>query len=183
MTEDGRYEGEVNGKGEPHGNGTYYYDNGDQYDGEWKDGKAHGHGVMESSDGQYQGQWKDDVPHGQGKYTLANGDVYEGTFEKGRTGEGVYESTQGWRYEGQVDGFKPHGEGTIYLSDGKRLIGQFDQKDFVKGEIWYDEEKGPVGKDVPFTIEPIKGNYELNYRDGIMRLLPRDEFHLVSIRI
>ena len=35
--------------------------NGDKYDGEWKNGKREGHGVMEYINGStYNGKWKDD---------------------------------------------------------------------------------------------------------------------------
>ena len=130
MSGEGRYEGESNDKGEPHGSGTFYYDNGDKYEGQWKDGKAHGYGVLEEANGnRYEGGWKDDLLHG---------------------------------------------EGTIYLSGGMRLIGQFDQSNFVKGEWWSDEAAGPVGSDIPITIEPTAGNYEISYHDGIMRLIDKE---------
>lgn len=42
--------------------------NGDVYQGEWKDGKAHGYGVFVDLDGSmYEGQWKNDLQHGKGK--------------------------------------------------------------------------------------------------------------------
>ncbi len=51
MTDKGRYEGEVNDNGDPHGNGTYYYANGDRYEGSWNDGSTHGQGVLYFSNG------------------------------------------------------------------------------------------------------------------------------------
>ena len=41
-----RYEGEVNEEGEPHGQGTFYYDEGGFYSGEFVNGKAHGQGTF-----------------------------------------------------------------------------------------------------------------------------------------
>ena len=46
--------------GERHGQGTYTWAGGDKYVGEWKDGKKHGQGTYTWADGrQYVGEWKD----------------------------------------------------------------------------------------------------------------------------
>jgi hypothetical protein len=43
------------------------HSNGDIYQGEWKDGKASGHGVFIDQQGSmYEGEWKNDQYHGQG---------------------------------------------------------------------------------------------------------------------
>ena len=100
----------------------------------------------------YEGEVNDDgAPHGQGIKTYGNGDRYEGEWKDG----------------------KRNGRGT-YLSGGMRLIGQFDQSNFVKGEWWSNEAAGPVGSDIPITIEPTAGNYEISYHDGIMRLIDKE---------
>ena len=46
-----KYVGEIT-NGEPDGNGTLTYSNGDKYEGEWKDGKEHGQGTWTWSNGQ-----------------------------------------------------------------------------------------------------------------------------------
>jgi hypothetical protein len=49
------------------------------YEGEFKDGKFHGHGKYTYADGDvYEGGYKHDFRHGHGKYTYADGEVYEG---------------------------------------------------------------------------------------------------------
>ena len=49
---------------------------GDVYDGEWKNDKREGHGVMRFSNGdQYEGGWKRGKRHGSGVFTWANGNV------------------------------------------------------------------------------------------------------------
>ena len=64
MSDEGRYEGETNAKGEPHGQGSYYYANGDRYKGHFKDDTLHGQGVFEWAVGaRYEGQWKDNFLH------------------------------------------------------------------------------------------------------------------------
>ena len=52
-------------------------------------GKAHGHGVMDYSNGdKYEGDWKDNKIHGKGKLTCAGGGVYEGYWKDGKKGKG-----------------------------------------------------------------------------------------------
>ena len=54
------------------------------YEGEVKNGKAHGVGIFTFSDGStYEGKVKNNKIHGKGKYTDAQGKVYEGKFSYG----------------------------------------------------------------------------------------------------
>jgi hypothetical protein len=47
------------------------YANGDKYDGNWKDNKKSGQGVMNFVNGnKYDGQWKDDKMNGHGTIRL-----------------------------------------------------------------------------------------------------------------
>ena len=70
--------------GKKHGQGTYTWPSGQQYIGEWKDDKKNGQGGWTSADGdQYLGEWKDDKKHGQGTYTYTTGKIEEGFFEDG----------------------------------------------------------------------------------------------------
>jgi len=63
------------------GYGTYIYEDGRQYVGEWKDGERHGQGILTNTadgnkyDGEwkYVGQFKNDEPHEQGILTTADG--------------------------------------------------------------------------------------------------------------
>jgi hypothetical protein len=73
-----------------HGHGTYYYADGDKYEGEWKEDKRHGKGVVTYA-GQngtisekYDGDWVDGKMHGFGKYYYNDGGVYEGEWFEGQ---------------------------------------------------------------------------------------------------
>lgn len=46
----GRYQGSVK-DGKRHGQGIYFFDNGDIYDGEWRKGRKEGFGTYQFSDG------------------------------------------------------------------------------------------------------------------------------------
>lgn len=59
------------------------------YQGECKDGLAHGNGIAKGID-IYQGKFKNGLPWGSGKYIWANGDYYDGRWKKGeKNGKGV----------------------------------------------------------------------------------------------
>ena len=66
------------------GIGTYTWDNGDKYVGEFQDDKAHGQGTYTYASGdKYVGEHQDDKKHGQGTYTFKNGTKQTGFFLNG----------------------------------------------------------------------------------------------------
>lgn len=76
--------------------------NGDIYQGQWKDGKAHGHGVFCDTKGSlYDGQWENDLQHGKGiELWDYNKIKYDGDFVEGKkTGKGRFEF-EGSTYDG-----------------------------------------------------------------------------------
>ena len=62
------------------------YDNGAKYEGQLKDDKAHGKGILYSADGEklYDGEWKDDKMHGKGILYSAKGEKYDGEWKDGK---------------------------------------------------------------------------------------------------
>ncbi len=137
-----------------HGEGTYYWDSGAIYTGDWVDGEREGTGTMTFADGSvytgkwknskrngkgkqtyadggvYDGQWKDDERHGTGTFAWADGTVYTGDWSKGeRTGEGTMTWTTGDKYVGQFKNGYRHGKGTYYYPNGNEYTG-----DWVEGE-------------------------------------------------
>ena len=52
------------------GKGIFYYNNGEKYDGDWKENKKEGNGIYYYSNGSiYEGEWKDDKKEGNGTFT------------------------------------------------------------------------------------------------------------------
>ena len=96
----GNYDGDLNGRGERHGYGAFVADNGNEYEGEWKNDKREGHGKAKYNTGDvYIGNWKNCKRHGHGTMYIENGDVYEGGWNNGfKDGPGTYR----WR-DGEVD--------------------------------------------------------------------------------
>ena len=64
------------------GHGSYEYDTGIKYVGEYKDGKFHGQGTATHPEhgSKYVGEWKDGEMHGQGTYTWPDGAKYVGEW-------------------------------------------------------------------------------------------------------
>lgn len=67
-----------------HGEGTYFWQNGDIYEGHYEKGKRSGFGIYYFESGEiYRGQWKDNLRHGDGTLYDAEGDILaEGPWEK-----------------------------------------------------------------------------------------------------
>ena len=71
---EGRYEGEVNKAGDPEGEGSLEYPGNDEflrqiYEGQFVNKKAHGKGTMRWNQGdKYEGDWKEGLRHGKGEY-------------------------------------------------------------------------------------------------------------------
>ncbi|MFZ9955185.1 MAG: hypothetical protein ACO3E1_03590 [Flavobacteriales bacterium] len=75
------------------GSGTFKFPNGDQYDGQWLNGK----------------------PHGPGTYLFVSGDKYIGSFFQGkRSGFGTYIWIKGGKYAGNWKDDKRDGYGKFY---------------------------------------------------------------------
>lgn len=131
-----RYFGEVNAKGQPHGQGNMDYKlNGyyGEYEGEWRDGKRCGKGrYYQFSKGggashiyEYKGEWLDDKENGQG--IAINSDE-----------RGLHLSTITTKYEGGFKDGKRHGHGKIEKDgyDGSFAYGkEYFEGEFVEGKL------------------------------------------------
>ncbi|MGT2799568.1 hypothetical protein [Streptococcus marmotae] len=66
------------------GKGTLTFENGDKYEGQFKNGIFNGKGTFTSAAGwSYEGEFKNGIAEGQGKLTTESKVVYEGTFKQG----------------------------------------------------------------------------------------------------
>lgn len=76
-----RYLGECDERNFKHGTGTYTYDNGFQYVGEFKEDKKDGQGTITYPSGtKYVGEFKEDKKHGKGTLNHLDGSYYVGEF-------------------------------------------------------------------------------------------------------
>jgi hypothetical protein len=98
-----------------------------RYEGEMRDGQAHGHGAYAHAGGErYQGEFRHDLYHGQGALSFTDGRRYEGGFRFGRfDGDGVMAYPDGNRYQGQWRDGQFHGQGRYAWANGNAYEGAF----------------------------------------------------------
>ena len=113
-------------------NGTYKWQNGDKYVGDYKDSQKHGKGSFTWENGdRYDGEWDFDKNHGSGMYTWGNGNKYTGDFHLDKKhGNGIEEIIDGNKYEGTFNDDFKHGIGKSVWTDGDSYIGEFANNNF-----------------------------------------------------
>jgi S1-C subfamily serine protease len=131
--------------------GTYTFNNGDKYVGEWRDDKRNGKGTDTYANGdKYVGESKDDKQNGQGTYTYADGNRYVGEFKDGKqNGQGTLTYANGNRYVGEYKDDKRTGQGTFTWVDGERYVGEFKDgktngqgvRTFADSSVYIGEER------------------------------------------
>ena len=93
------------------GQGTFIWDNGDQYVGAWKDGKPHGEGTFDwRNRTKFVGEWRDGKKHGYGTHSFQDGSNHIGKWKNGKK--------HGW----------------IMSTGGNMGVQVYEWKDGVRGE-------------------------------------------------
>ena len=114
--------------------GTYTWENGDKYVGDWKNNKMHGLGTYyyKESDNKYVGDWKNNKMHGFGTFYWNEGDKYVGDYlNDKRHGKGKYTYKSGNKYDGDWVNGKRTGEGVYTFANGKKQEGVFKDSKFL----------------------------------------------------
>ena len=112
--------------------GNYIYPSGDNYVGEFKDGKYNGQGTYTFPDGEkYVGEFKDNKYDGQGAASFTNGNKHFGEFKDGQpNGQGTFTFASGEKYVGEFKDGTYNGQGTLTLSTGQKYVGKFKDSKF-----------------------------------------------------
>jgi ankyrin repeat protein len=105
-----------------------FYENGDVYDGEWKDDMKEGNGIMIYANRDvYKGEWGDDVKQGNGKMIYANGDIYKGEWEDDmKEGNGTMIYVNGDIYDGEWFNDVKQGNGKMIYNDKTEYNGYWE---------------------------------------------------------
>ena len=130
-----RYVGQVRtGTKTLHGRGTCTWkNNGDKYEGEWKDNKKSGQGVYTRADGaRYEGGWKDGGRSGRGVLWLPDERTYDGAWAGGYPLQGTAMEPDGALFRATFDG-------ETDLSEGAWL-------GFLKLSGWHKAQRVPAGR-------------------------------------
>ena len=102
---------------------TETYENGDQYTGQFVNGKYNGKGTYTWANGDvYEGEFMDGQAGGTGRLTFfGNGQYWEGQFVQGMISDGsgvFYWGSDGDKFDGQWINGKPDGTGILLHADG-----------------------------------------------------------------
>lgn len=161
------------------GTGTFTFDTGEIYEGEWKNNAMAGTGKLTSSAGiyegefaksqrsgkgtfvwtdgnKYEGQWANDKLNGEGEITTTSGLTYKGTFQDNALFNGTISGTyNGNQVEFKVTDGATADKITVTFSDGVMYSGGFDGKHFSgEGKMTYPD------------IGTYSGEYEEDKRSG-----------------
>ena len=109
---------------------------GDQYEGETKDGKPYGRGHYISASGEErEGLFIEGLLNGEGNMKLENGIELSGNFVKNLlNGEGKMKNPNGEVYTGEFRNGKKEGKGVLIFSNGDKYEGDF-KNDKIDGKL------------------------------------------------
>jgi hypothetical protein len=131
------------------GQGTYVFDDGSKFVGNFLNGKLHGQGTYTTTKGErYVGEFRNGMYNGYGTYYYNNGTVNEGQWENNefrgslaaartgcvsgdcQNGTGTYAFSEGHRYVGAFRNGTFNGQGNYTFVTGDRYVGQFQNNKF-----------------------------------------------------
>ncbi|MDC6484638.1 protein kinase [Methylophilaceae bacterium] len=151
--------------GKRHGQGTFTYKTGENYVGEWKDNNFWQGTFTYTNGDQYVGEHKDNKRHGQGAFTYINGAQYKGGWKDGnRHGQGTYKYINGDQYIGEYKNGKKHGQGTYKYINGDQYVGEYKNANrHGQGTYTYENSDRYVGE---FIDDKMHGYGTYTYVEG-----------------
>ncbi|NJN34145.1 MAG: peptidase C14 caspase catalytic subunit p20, partial [Saprospiraceae bacterium] len=130
------------------GRGSYQFDNGNKYVGDFRESLMNGKGTLYFSTGnRYNGDWVKGLREGIGIYYFTNGNTYTGSFRKNKfSGQGTMTFTSGNKYVGLWENDQPNGRGVYSFTDGSRYEGSMKNGKFEGfGNMTYKNGEQYVG--------------------------------------
>ena len=156
------------------GTGAFKYKDGSKYTGKFKNGKRHGQGSLEMSNGTiYTGLSKADVFSGEGTILYSTGDKYVGEIQNNkRNGQGAYTFANGLTSIGEWKDNKTVGSHTIADPEkvGEKAVEKIIEKEgtfFILVSKTYDDGSKYVGS-VNAANEKKHGKGKLTFVDGFV---------------
>ena len=135
------------------GFGTNYWVNGDWYRGDWLDDKRDGEGTYQYKNGdKYVGHWKENKQDGEGTYFYASGKIEKGYWANGSF---VGSNNTNISKEGCISGDCDEGYGTWVFKSGEKYEGD-----------WRNKMRNGTGSNYFVSGEWYKGEWKNDKRDG-----------------
>eukprot|EP00826_Nyctotherus_ovalis_P061102 TRINITY_DN865_c0_g1_i20.p1 TRINITY_DN865_c0_g1~~TRINITY_DN865_c0_g1_i20.p1 ORF type:complete len:387 (+),score=61.38 TRINITY_DN865_c0_g1_i20:188-1348(+) len=157
-----------------------HYKNSGKYEGEFKDGRKHGKGILYLPDGiRYEGNWKDDEPNGRiiahnsdGTKTVITSMYKKGSLDKKYKVTSILSESN--KNEGELLIDKQVGKGALYCSDDSKYEGEQDGPStmhYANGDIYEGKlrggERNGKGKLYEAGGNVYEGEWRTNKRKGI----------------
>jgi len=147
------------------GKGAYYYQNGDIYNGYWKNGQRNGDGNLTFKKYEnlrtFDGNWRNDSMHGFGKYHIEGNDYYVRMENNDVVGNVVIRLKNGDNFEGDInlgnsDGYEISCNGKLTHPNGDYYIGKW-----AKSKL---EGHATIYKDgIPEVYRFINGEVQVSF--------------------
>ncbi|KRX06271.1 Protein kinase-like domain [Pseudocohnilembus persalinus] len=128
--------------------GTFIYENGSKYEGNFENDLKNGYGKQTYLNGTYEGNWVKNQKNGHGKFTWLNNDTYIGQWvndQKEGQGEIIYNTQE--KYQGQFKQNEFHGIGKFTHQNGSYYFGNWDRGlKHGNGFFFENEENQYIGE-------------------------------------
>ncbi|KAG6923142.1 MORN repeat containing 4, partial [Chelydra serpentina] len=160
--------------------GSFTYSSGEEYCGEWKEGRRHGVGQLTFADGgTYLGHFENGLFHGGGVLTFSDGSRYEGEFVQGKfNGVGVFTRYDSMTFEGEFKSGRVDGFGESQAAPASsRSPSQQEQRDEQPGQSRAGSpalQHGPLFPLGPCCPAPRPCSPTALPLPGVCSSLPRD---------
>jgi serine/threonine protein kinase len=157
----GYYEGEVKDE-KPNGYGKYVFNNGNWYEGYWKNGMLNGQATHYSAEAKRtdKGEYKDNKRTGKGRMEWENGNWFEGEWnDNGFNGQATYYNASAKRTDkGEYKDSNRSGRGTMTWANGNRYEGTWQDNSEGKlngeGVFYYADGKSEKGRYINSEWKP-----------------------------
>lgn len=139
------------------------------YEGECKNGKAHGKGKAVGDDA-YEGQFKNGNLEGTGKYNWKNGTWYEGSFKNGlKDGEGIMHFVTETNKDSLITGFWKKGSYIGLYESPYKIV----SKSYMVKSVSVSANKLASLNEIEVTLESITGG-SIDMHGDIPKLILTD---------
>ncbi len=113
------------------GNGVYTFKSGARFEGEFRNGAMYQGTYYYANGDIYQGSFNKNKRHGKGQYNYQDGSTFTGEYEYGKKKKGIFQYNDGSRYEGEFKDGKRHGYGKQTSADGSVYEGYWENNRFL----------------------------------------------------